>query len=242
MIQQIPLKDFFRNPESSMYKLSPDGTHLAYLAPYKSRMNIHIRPINGEKVVQITSVTERDIAGYAWANNNRLIYVRDFGGDENYHIFAVDKDGSDDTDLTPFKDSQAHLIDNLEDDDEHIIIASNKRDKKAFDAYRLNINTGTLNLLAKNPGYITNWMTDHEGKLRIATTNDGVNTSILYRATEADEFQMVLTTNFKETVLPLNLFFKVWITKLMPLFLFKMTEIYFGNVLYQLLFTQRGSG
>ena len=92
-----------------MYKLSPDGTHLAYLAPYKSRMNIHVRPINGEEVVQITSVTERDIAGYAWANDSRLIYVRDFGGDENYHIFAVGKDGSNDTDLTPFKDSQTAI-------------------------------------------------------------------------------------------------------------------------------------
>ena len=46
-------------------------------------------------------------------------------------------------------------------------------------------------------------MTDQDGKLRIATTSDGVNTSLLYRKSESDEFEAILTTNFKETVDPL---------------------------------------
>jgi dipeptidyl aminopeptidase/acylaminoacyl peptidase len=60
-----------------------------------------------------------------------------------------------------------------------------------------------MEMLAENPGNIVSWLTDHEGKLRIATTSDGVNTSILYREKESDPFKAVITTSFKETMAPL---------------------------------------
>ena len=47
-------------------------------------------------------------------------------------------------------------------------------------------------------------MTDHDGKLRVAMkVTDGTNTNILYRENEEDEFEVVLTTDFKESVSPL---------------------------------------
>lgn len=200
---QVPLRDFFKNPESSAYQLSPNGKYISYLAPYERRMNIHVKNLETNEVTRVTDLTDRSVSGYIWATNERLLYVRDFGGDENYHILAVNIDGSDNVDLTPFEKVQAGLIDDLENDDEHVLVSLNTRNPQCFDPYRLNIVTGELTILAENPGYITSWMTDHEGKLRIATATDGVNTSILYRKTEADEFQNVLTTNFRESVSPL---------------------------------------
>ena len=41
----ISLEDFFRNATSSSFRLSPDGRHLAYLAPYRDRMNLFVRSI-----------------------------------------------------------------------------------------------------------------------------------------------------------------------------------------------------
>jgi len=58
-------------------------------------------------------------------------------------------------------------------------------------------------MVAKNPGNIDGWLTDNNGELRIATTSDGVNTSILYRDKETDDFRVIFTTNFKETLAPL---------------------------------------
>ena len=70
-----------------------------------------------------------------------------------------------------------------------------------FDPYRLNIETGELTLLAENPGNIQGWMTDHDGRLRVAIAIvDGVNTQILYRDTEDEPFKPVLTTNFRDVV------------------------------------------
>jgi dipeptidyl aminopeptidase/acylaminoacyl peptidase len=59
--------------------------------------------------------------------------------------------------------------------------------------------TGKLELVARNPGNISSWITDWDGRIRAATTTDGVNTSLLYRATEKDAWKTVLTTNFKES-------------------------------------------
>ena len=39
----IPMKDFFRNSEKRSYQLSPDGNYIAFMAPYKSRMNIFVQ-------------------------------------------------------------------------------------------------------------------------------------------------------------------------------------------------------
>ena len=84
-----------------------------------------------------------------------------------------------------------------------MIVSINNRDPRVHDAYRLNVNTGQLSLIAENPGNIMGWMTDNDGKLRIALTSDGVNSSILYREEESDPFLPILTTNFKVSVSPL---------------------------------------
>ena len=67
----------------------------------------------------------------------------------------------------------------------------------------MNVNTGAMTMIAENPGNISGWMTDHDGKLRIAMTSDGVNTSLLYRNSESDEFKSILTNDFKVRVSPL---------------------------------------
>lgn len=203
MVPQIPLKDFFRNPDKTAYSLSPDGTYFAFLAPYKDRKNIFVQKIGSGQVVQVTHVIDRDLSGFFWANDERLMYVRDFGGDENYHLFSVTKEGKDEKDLTPFEGVKVDIIDALENDPHHMIVGMNKRTAQVFDPYRLNINSGAMELLAENPGNISAWMTDHEGRLRIAVATDGVNNSIQYRATETDAFKTIITTNFKESLAPL---------------------------------------
>jgi len=203
MPRLIPMEDFFRNPEKAGFTLSPDGTHLAFLKPWEKRLNIHVQKIGEEEVTRITSSTERDIIGYFWANNYRISYVQDKAGDENFKLYGVNIDGSDEKELTPFEKVRVMIIDDLEEDEEHMLIAMNKRDARIFDAYRININTGEMDMIAKNPGNITSWQTDHDGNLRLAGTTDGVNTSVLYRDSEKDDYKVLITTSFKESLAPL---------------------------------------
>ncbi|MAV64830.1 MAG: S9 family peptidase [Candidatus Marinimicrobia bacterium] len=205
-IAKIPLEDFFKNPEMSSFQLSPDGKNISYMKPWKEgdrMMNVYVRPINSDTEVRITSASKRSLYGYFWLNNSRIAYIQDEGGDENIHIYAVNIDGSNNIDLTPFKNIQARITDDLEDNPNYILAALNKRNPQIHDVYRLNVNSGEMEMIAENPGNIQGWMTDNDGALRIATTSDGVNTSLLYRENESEDFKHILTTNFKESVSPL---------------------------------------
>ena len=197
----LPLEDFFRNSSQSGYQISPDGRHFSFVAPYEDRMNLFIRAIDSTESQQITFETERSIAGYMWADNERLLFMKDTAGDENYRLYGVNIDGSDLRCYTDFPGVRTSIIDDLEDVPDQIIIGMNQRNPEAFDPYRLNLKTGELTLLAENPGNWQGWMTDHAGQLRAVTAIvDGVNTQILYRDNDGEEFRPVLTTNFKEEV------------------------------------------
>lgn len=198
---QIPLENFFKNPEKIDYQVSPDGTYFSFMAPYENRLNLFVQKIGSDTTIRITSETERDITASMWAGNNRILFIKDTGGDENYQLYGVNIDGSDLKSYTNFPNVRTTIIDPLRKIDSLVIIGVNKRNPQVFDPYRLNLNTGELTLLAENPGNIQGWMTDHDGKLRVANAIvDGVNNQILYRETEDQPFQPVLTTNFKETV------------------------------------------
>ena len=200
--KQVPMRDFFKNPQEAGHQISPDGKYLSWLAPYERRLNVFVKPIAGGEVKRVTGETARDIGGYFW-KGDRILYVKDFGGDENFHVVSVNLKGEDLKDLTPGEKVRAQIIDGLVDDDRNIIVSHNKRDAKVFDVFRTNVATGEEKLVAQNPGNITGWMTDHDGKLRSASTTDGVNTTLLYREKEEGDFKPILTTNFKEGVSPL---------------------------------------
>ena len=202
-IPTIPMEDFFRNPDKSSFQISPDGKHISYMKPWKTRMNVHVVDVATNNEIRLTSSEERSVYGYGWLGNNRIGYVKDDGGDENMHFYAVNIDGTNEIDLTPFENVQARIIDDLEDDPDYVIIGLNKRNPQIHDPYRVNVNTGEMEMIAENPGNISGWITDHNGKLRMATTSDGVNTSLLYRKSESDEFKAILTTDFKVAVSPL---------------------------------------
>ncbi len=201
------VEDFFRNPESSYYAISPNGEYFSYLAPYKSRMNIFVQKIGEKEQIRITSETERDISAYRWANNDRLLFIKDKGGNENYNLFGVDRDGQNQKDLTPFDSVRVEFIDDLDHKENEVIIGINKENRMLFEPYNLNIVSGVLSKLAENSNVnepVSEWITDHNGVIRLAIqTVDGVNTRLLYRDDADSKFEEVITTNFKESFYPL---------------------------------------
>ncbi len=202
-VKEIPLRDFFKNPEKTGYSISPNGKYIAYLGPYENRLNIFVQGTGSDISTRVTHVTERDITNYFWGNDNTILYVRDKDGDENFHLYSVNKEGDNDKDLTPFEGARCNITDELYDSETDILIELNKRVPEVFDVYRLNFETGEMNLVAENPGSVSSWLADHKGKIRAALSTDGVNSSILYRENENEDFRTIITTNFKESLRPL---------------------------------------
>jgi len=203
-VRQIPLEDFFKNPEKARYQISPDGKYYSFMAPYEKRMNIFVQEIGKDSAVRLTSETDRDIADYFWKNPTRILFLKDTGGDENFKLYGVNMDGSNLKCFTDFPKVRTEIFDQMENFPNEVLIGLNKRNPEVFDPFRLNIETGVMKQLAENPGNIQGWMMDHDGKLRGAyAIVDGVNTQLLYREKETDQFKPVLTTNFKESLAPM---------------------------------------
>lgn len=205
---KLAVKDFFKTAKQLSYQLSPNNQHLAFMQPWEEghrRLNVFVLPVTDLKAKpqRITSSLRRDIYGFTWVNNTTIVFAVDQGGDENVHIHAVSVTNPNTKNLTPFENVKAGLLDDLEDDAEHILITLNKRDPELHDVYKLNVHDTTLTLVAKNPGTISQWLCDHQGNVRAATTTDGVNTSLLYRKNAQSPFQTILTTDFKTTLSPL---------------------------------------
>jgi len=207
-----PMRDFFRNIDRGYFRLSSDGRQLSFMQPAVGddgktrRMNIFVQALDGSRPVgeprQVTRESARDIPNYFWKGPGTLLFTKDTGGDENDHVVAVDAASAKVTDLTPHAGVRAAIVDALVDDAEHILVQHNRRDKRAFDVYRVNVKTGAEALVAQNPGNVVGWQTDHAGRVRIGVASDGVNNTLIYRADEREPFKPIITTDFKTSVGP----------------------------------------
>ncbi|MFU1929718.1 alpha/beta hydrolase family protein [Bordetella hinzii] len=209
--RQYPLKDFFRNPEKGFFRLADDGKTLGFMQPVSiegspPRMNIYVQPLaDGQPQGQprkLTSESLRDISNFFWKGSHTVLYQKDFGGDENFHVVAVDIRNGKVTDLTPFEGVRAGIEDDLPDDPDHVLISHNQRNPQVFDVYRVNVHTGQATRVAENPGNVVGWQTDHRGRVRAAVTSDGLNTTLLYRDDEQSPFRPLITTDYRTSVSP----------------------------------------
>ncbi len=212
LVKQYSVEEFFSHPKKVNYRLSDDGNTLAFMQPADEpsaspRMNIYIQPLISGNITgmpnKVTDETSRDIINFDWKGSDIILYLKDFGGDENFHIVAVNTKTGEAKDLTPFEGARAKFEDKLPNDPDHILISHNQRDPKIFDVYKVNVRSGVMTLVAENPGNVNSWLVDHDGKIRAAVTTDGLHATLLYRDTEAEPFRSLFTTDYRTEVAPL---------------------------------------
>ena len=106
----IPRKTLFGNPERADVRISHDGTRISYLAPVDGVMNVWVAPVDAiQDARPVTQDTDRGIRLYFWTYNpGYIMYVQDRGGDENWHVYAVDVETGDTRDLTPVRRGPRH--------------------------------------------------------------------------------------------------------------------------------------
>ncbi|MEQ6357507.1 S9 family peptidase [Lysinibacillus sp. M3] len=202
-VKEISVEDFMKNPGSVGYQLSPDGNYITYNSAWKNRSNVYVKKMNDDsEPVRVSSSKDRDIAGAFWKDNN-LLYLKDKGGDENFHIYSTKFNGNKEKDLTPYPNVTVRFLSDLQGVKDEILITMNKEDAKVFDVYKLNVKTGKTTQVAKNPGNISSWLADHDGKVRMAVTSDGVEGTILYRDSEKDKFKPFIEMKAGDEVMPL---------------------------------------
>jgi dipeptidyl aminopeptidase/acylaminoacyl peptidase len=200
----IPVADFFKSQDVSFYSISPDGKSLSYLKQEGKKQNLFVENLATGKAVQVTQLNEKNINYYFWVSNNELVYYKERAGAERISdLFIMNKNGGTERRLSDNGKSRMHVLKDQLIDDKYLLVSSNKRDSTVFDVYRLNVRDGRMDMAVKNPGNITDWITDSKGELRLATSSDGVNETLLYRENEKQPFRPILTNNFKTTFRPI---------------------------------------
>lgn len=196
------VEDFFTKPTLATYRISPDGNYISYRKKEENgKSNIIVKNLlTGKESVAIYE-KEDLIRGYFWKGNNRLIYLQDKGGNENYHLFGANPDGSNNIELTPFENTMVQLANELKDDPNHMIISMNKDNDQLFEPYKININTGVVEKLFENTDPTTpifGYTFDNSGVLReYSKLKEGKYFENFYKNLETNEFEFRNQTDFE---------------------------------------------
>lgn len=197
------VEDYFARPKSSSFQLSPNGEFVSFLEKDEdNKRHVMIKNVATGEVVRAVEEQDELIRGYGWINDSRLLYVMDKGGDENYHLFAVDINGDNIIDLTPYDGVQASILNLLKEQKDYIIVSMNKDNKQIFEPYKVNVNTGeTIKLFTNddpaNP--IVGYDFDKDGNLRgYAKMQNGINQQYYYKKQDSDSYDLLFTTNWDD--------------------------------------------
>ena len=198
------VEDFMKKSMQSDFKLSPNGLYLSYKEKdEKSKNHVYVKSTETNKITKIIAEDNNLIAGYTWVNNNRLIYLKDNGGDENHHLFAVDLDGKNQKELTPFEGVKVILLNMLKEQKDFLIILMNKDNAQVFEPFLININTGKIKKLLENNDLenpIIDFTFNKNGVLKAYTKQqNGVDYALYYRTSETQNFKKVLECSWKES-------------------------------------------
>lgn len=197
----IPREVLFGNPDRTSIQLSPDGATIAYLAPVDGVLNVWVGPADDPAGVKpVTKDTGRGIRFYGWAySNDRILYIQDKDGDENWHLYGVDLSTTETRDLTPVEGVQARIQEASPKFPHEILIALNDRLPQFHDLYLLNIDTGERRLVQENEGFV-GFVTDDDYNVRLATrmTPDGGRE--ILRQTDAGGWELFTKVEMEDTL------------------------------------------
>ncbi|MCC6484648.1 MAG: S9 family peptidase [Armatimonadetes bacterium] len=198
----IPREILFGNPERMNVRLSPDGSKIGYIAPHEGVLNVWVRSLEGGDDRPVTFDKHRGIHAFFWAfDGERLCYIQDKDGDENWHVYAVNIQSMEALDLTPFENVQAHIISVRPEHPDRILVGLNKEEPQLHDVYSVNIRTGECELQVENTGDILGWDADWHMQVRGASaqTGDGGTDLRLYHA-DSGEWETLLHAPFGEMI------------------------------------------
>ena len=198
------VEDYFSRPKASSFQLSPDGKYMSYMEKDdNTKRHVYVKELSTGKVQRIIEEKDELIRGYGWKNNERLLYLMDKGGNENYHIYAVNIDGTNNVDLTPFEDVKAMISEFLKEQKDHVIVLLNKNNKQVFEPYKLNIVTGNLVQLYENTDLVNPiqaYNFDKDGELRAYTKMvNGIEMELWFKDLTTGKFNLVKRMNWDDT-------------------------------------------
>jgi dipeptidyl aminopeptidase/acylaminoacyl peptidase len=169
----IPRLHLFGDAERGTPLISPDGTHLAWLAPTNGLVNLWVRSLPVDGPTNDTKVLSLDPRGTvrqpAWQSDSQaVLYHQDSDGFGNVHVFQAHLPTGNIRDLTPFTGVQGRLLATSPTRIDEILVTLNLRDRRMSDVWRVDTRTGAVALESENTGETVAWFADPDLNLRLS--------------------------------------------------------------------------
>lgn len=196
----IPRAVLFGDPDRLAPALSADGTTVAFIAPDEGVQNVFVQPADGSAPARpVTKDRDGGVKAFHLCPGDRLVYVQDGHGDENWRLRLLDLATGRDRLVTPPEGVRAYVAPMSPQRPDAMVVLLDIDVRGLHDPYRLDLVTGELTKLAANPGRegqapFAGWLIDWDLHVRggWAMTGDG-GMALLIREGGEGEFQTLFT-------------------------------------------------
>lgn len=189
---ELPVGDFFRDPEFTSVSMSPAGTHLAVSVPRGDRTELAIlRTADLSLIGRFDYGENRHIERIEWVSDRRFImFVTRKLGRFDFRIgsgdmYIANVDGTRRIDVP--RGNTYFLVDTLRDDDRYVLIS---RSIDGSFLYRLDTHNGEISTVATSPLDFGGFVVDQQGRPRYAFGQDDDLSQSTYRRV-GDDWQRV---------------------------------------------------
>jgi len=201
----LPVEVYAKPPEFARVSISANGRYIAALAPLNGFRNIVVLDLETMKTRAVTGLTDMDVVELHWVGSQYLVFetgkidnprgiqFNDTGG-----LFSVRHDGQNFRKLAGnLQDAmnkgggwtRIFYVANAPGSETEMLAFSNFRQNHEYDVYRVNLETGSMNLLTfERPTNVNRWVLDAAGVPRVAirtrerdVPSSEQTTTVLYR-------------------------------------------------------------
>ncbi|WP_298326654.1 prolyl oligopeptidase family serine peptidase [Asticcacaulis sp.] len=212
---EIPVEYFAHQPVMADVDMSPDGSHVAFLAPVGGRQHLVVRKLplsQGEKPAVI-GPSDAEITGFDWISNERLLVriltTEKMNTSDGRKPLRFTRTVSMSRDLQEMKVLLQRPPDNgyfLQHtpilqfiDDEYVLAAFPTDDGPWPGVVRLNVITGAFTRVRRPIRNVTEYIPDPTGEIRIAETYDDRKLESRYlRRVAGGDFELMIKNKVLE--------------------------------------------
>jgi len=196
----IPLQQLMAQASFTVPQISPDGRQISYIAPLDNVPNLFVADIDDlDSARALTHFTDSGVRGtdvsgqvmYRWSfDSKRIIYPKDYGGDEHWDIHVVDVETGEDRNLTPLPEKEVSIIAYGRSHPDEALITIEDFGKSNPDVYRLNLDSGERTLVQENDGSLA-YVADNNLDIRLSVSFNAEGGLDFYRFGEDGEGDLI---------------------------------------------------